>query len=200
MLLSQIFGALSGVFALISYGIYFRQIAKGQSTPNPASWLIFFFASIINSFTYFSVVESNIWQSLFVFVVTICLFGVVVYTSIKGSFTRVKALEVMVFISAILIGVFWQLSDNARIANLVLQIIYVVSYIPTFVGVANGTAKENHVAWAVAVVAYLFATFSLVANFPADWIAFVSPILNGIICNGIVVLLILKRKKRNILV
>ncbi len=198
MLLSQIFGTLSGVFALVAYAMYFRQMAKGDSTPNPVSWLIFFLASVINSFTYFSVVQSNIWQSLFVIVITACLFAVLVYSLFKGKFTKIHPLEIATFVLAILVGIYWQMSDNARIANLALQAIYVIGYIPTYVGLIKGYAKENHASWAVAVVAYIFATFSLVANFPADWIAFVSPILNGIIGNGIVIYLIL-RAKRNII-
>ncbi len=196
MTLSQILGLLSGFTALIGYGFYFRQMAKGQSTPNPSSWGIFFLAGIINTFTYLTVVKGNIWQSLFIIVITLCLFSVLVYSSIKGQFTKVKGLEVIIFLLAMGIGIFWQISDNARLSNLLLQGIYVIAYIPTYVGLIKGTAKENYLAWLICVVSYSFATLALFADYPDDWIAFVSPIVNGILGNGLVVILIILYSKR----
>ena len=197
MTLSQTFGLLSGLIALLGYAFYFRQMAKGESTPNPASWGIFFLAGVINTFTYLTVVKGNIWQTLFIIVITICLFCVLVYSLFKGRFTKVKSLEVLIFLMAIGIGIFWQISDNARLANLLLQVIYVIAYIPTFVGLIRGTAKENYVAWLTCVVAYTFATLALLVDFPEDWIAFVSPVVNGILGNGIVVLLIVLASKKS---
>jgi len=199
MILSQLFSVIGSLAILSAYGIYFKQMKKGKSTPNPASWGIFFLAGLVNTLTYLSVVEGNIWQSLYVITVTICLFGVVIYSLSKGNFTKVRSLEIVTFIIAIGIGIFWQIADNARVANLLLQSIYVIGYIPTYIGIINNTAKEKYTAWLLAVLGYSFATLSLISDWPSDWIAFVSPILNGILGNGIAVILIvvfLKNKKK----
>lgn len=194
---SQIFGALGGIGALAAYGLYFRQMIKGQSTPNPISWGIFFLAGLINALTYLTVVKGNLWQSLYIIVITSCLFFVLLYSTIKGRFAKIKTLDLILFILAISIGVFWQITHNARLSNLLLQSIYVIGYIPTYLGIIRKSAKEEYQAWLVAVIAYTLASFALVFDWPTDWIAFVNPVLNGIIGNGIVVILILIVKNSN---
>jgi hypothetical protein len=196
MTLPQIFALLAALTMLLAYGLYFRQMAKGQSTPNPSSWLIFFLAGVINTLTYFTVVQGNIWQSLFTIVVTLCLLGVLIYSLFKGKFTQIKSLEIVIFLLALGIGVFWQITDNARLSNLLLQVIYVIAYIPTYVDIVKRRTKENYLAWLFDVIAYSFATLVLIVDVPNDWIAFVSPILNGIMCNALVVILIILYKKK----
>jgi len=180
---------------LVAYGFYISQAVKGQSTPNPASWLIWFIAGIINAFTYFAVVEGNIWQSLFVITVTFAVLVILIYSAAKGRFSRLSRLDVIIFVLAIAVGIFWRTSENDRIANLLLQGIYIISYIPTFSGLVKGTAKEHYASWTAAVVAYSFATLALVVDTPGDWIAYVSPVVNGVIGNGLVVLLVLFQQK-----
>ena len=191
MILSSIFGTLAGIAALVAYGFYFKQAVKGQSTPNPSTWLIWFIAGIINTFTYFTVVGGNIWQSLFVIAITFSVFIILAYSLIKGKFTKFKTLEAVIFIMALGIGFFWQVTDNDRIANLLLQGIYVISYIPTIAGLIKGTGKEHYMSWIVAAISYSFATVALITNYPGDWIAFVCPVVNGVIGNSFVAALIL---------
>lgn len=196
MSLSNVLGASAGVTILIAYVFYLRQAMKGLSTPNPASWAIWLVAGTINSFTYFTVVEGNIWQSLYTIAVTFSVVVILIYSSLRGRFSPVTSLEVVTFLLALAIGVYWQMTSNDRIANLVLQAIFVLSYIPTIVGLLRGRAKESIASWLTAVIAYIMATLALLTNYPSDWIAFVSPVLNGIIGNGLVVLLIIAKKRK----
>ena len=197
MILSNIFGVLAGITALIAYGFYFKQAVRGQSTPNPSTWLIWFIAGIINTFTYFSVVDGNVWQSLFVIAVTFSVFIILIYALSKGKFAKIRSLEIIIFLLALGIGIFWQITANDRISNLLLQGIYVISYIPTVIGLVRRTAKEHYASWLTVVISYSFATLALLANHPEDWIAFVSPIVNGILGNGLIVLLIFSKKIHN---
>src|SRR3989339_675433 len=114
MILSNIFGALAGVTALITYGFYLKQAVKGQSTPNPSTWLIWFIAGVINTFTYFAVVNGNIWQSLFVIAVTFSVLVILVYALLKGKFTKIRPLDFFIFLMALAVGIFWQISSNDR--------------------------------------------------------------------------------------
>jgi len=195
MILSNIFGAIAGLTALVAYSYYLKQAVRGQSTPNPSTWLIWFIAGVINTFTYFTVVGGNIYQSIFVIAVTFSVLVILVYSLFKGRFTKIKSLEIIIFLMAIGIGIFWQVTANDRISNLLLQSIYVISYIPTVTGLIRGTGKEHYVSWLTAFISYTFATLSLITNNPGDWIAFVSPVVNGILGNGLVVLLILQQNK-----
>lgn len=195
--ISYTFGLLAGIVALIAYGLYFKQTLGGKSTPNPSTWAIWLLVGIINAVTYFSVTAGNIWQSLIVIAVTFSVSVVFVYSLFKGKFSKISSMEVTIFILAIAIGIFWQITANDRISNLLLQGIYVLSYIPTIFGIIKGTGKEHYVAWAAAFIAYLFSTASVAFDPGVDWIAFVHPIVNGLLGNGFIVALVLWKKLKN---
>lgn len=198
MNISYFFGLIAGLTALIAYGLYFKQTLKGQSTPNPSTWVIWLLVGIINAFTYFSVTGNNLWQSFVVIAVTFSVSVIFVYSLFKKKFSRISKTEIVMFILAIAIGVFWQITSNDRVANLLLQGIYVISYIPTILGIIKCTGKEYYAAWTVAFIAYLFSTISIISGHLTDWVALIHPIVNGLLGNGIVVGLVvyMKYKKR----
>ncbi|MFC1687106.1 hypothetical protein ACFL0L_00820 [Patescibacteria group bacterium] len=198
MNISSIFGFLAGITALVAYGLYFKQAFKNQSTPNPATWSIWFFIGIINTVTFFSVTNNNIWQSFIVIAVTFSLFIVVLYAFLRGKFSKITKIEIVVFVLALAIGIFWQITSNDRMSNLLLQGIYVISYIPTVTGIITGRVKEHQAAWATVVIAYSFSTLALVFGTQIDWVAFVHPIVNGLLGNGVIVALILLKKSGKI--
>ncbi len=196
--LANFLGLLSSLFILASYAAYLKQAIKGESTPNPASWVIWLVAGLINAFTYFAVVDGSVWQSLFVMAATFSVLVVFLYSLVKGRFTSIKNLEMIILLIALSIGVFWQLSDNDRLANLLLQIIYILSYIPTLMALWRLQAEESSLSWGLAVFGYSLVVVGLVVNYPGDWIAFVSPVVNGMLGNGAVLCLILWNKKRGL--
>ena len=194
--LAAVLGLLSGIIALVAYGFYFKQILKSQSTPNPASWFIWVLTGIINAFTYFSVTNGNISQTLIVIAVlfsTTCIF---LYSLVKGKFTKISRVEIIVLILAIAIGIFWRTTSDARISNLLLQGIYLISYIPTVMGVLRGSAKENPTSWSIILGAYVFSTLSVIYGPHADWVAFANPLVNGLLGTGSAVTAILYSNNR----
>ena len=146
-------------------------------------------AGLINAITYFTVVEGNFWQSFLVIVEALCVITVFSYALWKGKFSKVSAVEILCFLLAVGVGIFWQITSDDRIANLLLQTIYVISFIPTVAGLLSGRAKENPVSWCVAVLAYLLGVLSLMLDYSGDWIAFVHPVVNGLIGNGLIAIL-----------
>lgn len=194
--ISQTFGLLAGLTAIVTYAAYFRQTVKGRSTPNPATWLIWLLVGIINAFTYFTVVGGNIYQSLIVIVVTSCVCIVFIYSLFKGKLTRITRVEFTVLVLALLLGVFWQITKNDRLANLLLQLIYIFSYIPTMNGLLRGTGKEDPTAWFLASTAYLFAAIAVIADFQGDWLALFYPVVSGVLGNGTVAFIALARRPK----
>src|SRR5205823_3932209 len=114
-------------------------------------------------------------------------FTIFVYSLWKGKFTKVSALEQIVFVLAVLIGIFWQTTANARISNLLLQGIYLVSYVPTVAAIYRGRAKESPVPWSIVLIAYVFSALSIVFGPHADWIVFLNPLINGLLGTGLTV-------------
>ncbi|MFA5793030.1 MAG: hypothetical protein WC897_04140 [Candidatus Gracilibacteria bacterium] len=195
MLLSDSFGLVAGVLMALSSIVYFMQVFNGKSEPNPVSWGIWFFVSIINSFTYFTVVNHNVWQALFAITNSFAIFTILTYTLLKGVHSKIRQTDLLVVLLTIVVSIFWQITSSDRFANLLLQAIYVISYIPTISGVLSKNAKEHYMAWLITVIASLFATLSVLTNYPGDWVSIVNPLIIGVICNSLVLVLILTRRK-----
>lgn len=194
MNLSFLFGVLAGITALIAYGLYLKQAIRKQSTPNPSSWAIWLLVGIINSITYFYVVSSNVWQSFIAWAVTFSVLVVFLYSLSKNRFSKISKMEITIFILALIVGIFWQITSNDRISNLMLQIIYVLAYIPTVYGLLKESAKEYPASWITAVIAYTFSILSIALAFNGDWIAIIFPLVNGILGNGLVATIIFYKR------
>lgn len=194
--ISNAFGLIAGIIGLIAYGLYLKQAIKNQSTPNPTSWGIWFLIGLINAITYFSVTNNDYLKSFLVIAVTVSVLVILVYSFFKGRFSKISIIDAIILILAIVIGIFWQVSSNDRISNLLLQGVYIVSYIPTYLLLIRNKTKEHYPAWTAAFTAYLFSTISLIFSSQVDWIAYVHPIVNGLLGNGIVIGLILYNRRR----
>lgn len=196
MNISNLFGLLAGIFALVTYYLYFMQTVNGKSTPNPSSWAIWLIVGIINAITFFSLTSNNWWQSFIVIAVTSCVSVVFIYSLFKGKFSRISRIEILLFMLAFTIGVFWKITSDYRASNLLLQVIYAISFIPTINGIIKGTSKEQAAAWVVALFTYSFSILSIIFSNNFDWIALVHPIVNGLVGNGVVVWLIMRKKSK----
>jgi len=122
--------------------------------------------------------------------------GVFIYSLFMGKLSKLSSVGITSLILAIIIGIFWKVTSNDRIANLLLQGIYLISYIPTGVGIIKGTVKEHHVAWIIAFIAYVFSVLSIWTGPKADWIAYAHPVINGLVCNGIIIALLFYKKSK----
>jgi cation transport ATPase len=191
--LSSFFGVLSALTLLLAYWFYIKQTQKGQSTPNPSSWGIWLLVGMINCITYFYIV-SSIWESFLAFAYTFCVAIVFIYALKKGKFSKITNLEIIIFILTLIIIIFWRVTANNSIANLLLQVIYVLAYIPTIGGLLKGYSKEYPLSWTTSVIAYGFSIISIALNFNGNWVSIVFPLINGVLGNGLVVVLIYHNK------
>ncbi len=194
---SNFFGLIAGLTLLVGYILYLKQTTQNQSTPNLSSWAIWLLVGIINSITYFSITENNLWQSLPGITSSCFELMIFTYSLFKGNFSKITKVEIIAFTLAIIIVVFWQITSNDRISNLFLQLIYIIALIPTINAIIKGTAKEYPMAWIVVIVSQIFLLISIGIDPHIDWIAFVSPIIVGILGNAIVVgSIVYKRHKK----
>ncbi len=195
-MLANILSICASIAAVICYISYIRQIVRGFSIPNPATIFIWFSVGILNALTYNTIVSKDIWKSLIFFTTSGLLCILFFYSLFRGKFAKFERIELTAIIMAVGIGIFWKTTGNAIVSNLLLQVIYIISFIPVLVGLHRGKLKEKSFAWIVAVIAYVFATMAILLKFDGNWLSLVPPILTGIMGNGSVALFIfLKRKK-----
>jgi hypothetical protein len=185
--MAEILSLCGSVFAILSMTIYFLQVVKGTSKPNPATWIIWLIVGVINLITYFYVVEGGVLRTGVLVVVTSGIAAVTIYSLIYGKFSRLSLTDSICLILAGFVVVFWQTTGDPVRANLILQIVYAVSFIPTIIGLHKGTLVEKHLPWSLAIGAYCFMLLAVIVDWhKTHWVALAHPIINGLIGNGIV--------------
>jgi len=186
---------MSNLLAIAVIVTYFRQVAHGDSIPNPSTWLLLTTISLMNAVSYFAVVQGNIWQSWYVFVMATGLSSIFLYSLFKGKFAKFGTIEIICVALAVCVGIIWKTTGNVYVAHLSLQIILWISITPTLYGLWRGTLREKAFAWNLTILSHVFAAIGILTSGSFIWIALVYPLITGIIGNGSVVLILLLQNK-----
>jgi len=138
--------------------------------------------------TYYSVVGGDVVKTSMVVIHTSMLLLIFLYTAWKRKFTETRMVDVFCILLAIAVGVFWKLSDNDDVTNVLLQIIIVISTVPTIIGLQDGRGREKAISWFFAVSAYVFLSGSLIVDPETEgWVPYTYPFLRGLMCIGVIV-------------
>lgn len=194
--MATVFSVLSSIMVIAVMVLYFRQTVKGSSTPNPATWFIWAVVGTMNLVTYYSVVRGNILEWIMTPCGTLGMLTIFTYALFKGKFGKIGVIEIACVILAIIVGIVWK-TCGPVVANISLQIIFAISFIPTASGLIKGHLREQPWPWALASASYMFQIFTVLCNFTGeDWTKLVYPIVNGVFGNGSILVIILALKKR----
>jgi len=187
---------LSSVMLIGVYIIYIRQAHNEDSTPNPATWTIWFGVSIMNAVSYFSVVHQNGWKMAYVATATVLMCITFLFSLFRGKFTKLKLEEIVALVLVAAVGIFWKITPevSATHANILLQGVFIISFVPTARRILDGSGKEKYPPWALATAAYMVAIISLMAGGETNWISYLYPIINGVGGNGVIAILSVIKK------
>lgn len=176
--MTQVISIIASSCNFLSGVSYFKQLIKNESTPNPATWLIWVVVTIINTVTYFFVVE-NFWIFLASAVMASVIFIIFVTALFKGKFTRINKVDTFSLLLAVAIGIFWLVSGNSVVANVSLQLIFLISFYPTLNGLLTKQGKERPMPWFFALASYVLQIVNVLTNPITLW-ALTFPIIHGI--------------------
>ena len=194
--MSETLAVLSSMVMIAVIVIYFRQLIKGHSTPNPATWFIVVVVMALNTGTYYFVTQGNLWKIASPTVLTLGLLFVLVYSYITGKLGKLGVVEWLTLLLCVPVGIYWRISEDAKIANLMMQIILLVSFVPTVVGLLRGNLREKATSWMTALLAYFLLIGSVLSSATWEWMELAYPLINGIAGNSsVLVALWLKPKE-----
>ena len=193
----ELISLLAGVLLVISLSIYVVRLIRGASIPNPATWGIWLLVGLINLVTYLHVVRGNLSNTIVIIVANLGVAAITGYSFFKGRFSPLGLTEKISLVLALFVGIIWQLTGNPILANLILQVVYIISFIPTVVGLARGEIKETPLPWVLAVVSYTLMTVPTFLHWSAErWVELAHPLINGIFGNGLVAYYSLRGSKK----
>lgn len=192
-ILLSIFASIFSLFSGISY---IKQLIKGESIPNPVTWLIWLVVTIINTLTYFLVVEGSLWLSLSSITLAIVIATIFILSLLKGKFSKLGKIEIISLFFAFVVGLFWKLSGNYIVSNISLQVVFLISFYPTLYSLLKRETKEKSPPWFFASLSYTLQIINVFVS-GSPLFALVFPIVN-LVGNGTIgIIALLQNKRKN---
>jgi hypothetical protein len=170
-----ILAVLSNLIHITAFIIYNKDLLKGESNPNRASWGIWAFITILN-FTSYGSMSGDWIKSLLPTISAILCIGTFFLTLFKGGkfvFNKwdVTALSLSIFASLV-----WISLQSATYANLILQIAVTIGFIPTVKSVVSKPENEKPLPWFLWSSAFIFAILLVILRWNNQWQDLVYPI------------------------
>lgn len=193
--MSDIYTLASCFFIGFAFVSFFQNMKSGDSTPNPATWLLWAIVLLMNTVSYFFVVQKGleVLVTLTAFVGTIWILS---YAWRTSSFAPLKGTEWVCLIGSFLIFLYWVTSGNPVKSNIPLQFILLISFWPTFHQITRHGKRENPAPWTFGVIAHVFLFLALKTDTEDHtWIAYLFPLLDGLLGNGSIAMVAFYRAK-----
>lgn len=137
-------------------------IYRQEIKPALAMWLFFALAVVMSLVTYMGNGNFSIWDNILnttdiVLTATVTIF-IYIYGDHSSKFNR---FDIGCLIAVILIILFWLLTKNHLVANLLVQTIIIIAYFPVVRRLIKSKENtESFIVWAGMLIAPLFALLS----------------------------------------
>jgi hypothetical protein len=160
---SILLAVLAAVLHGTAYTIYLTQVYFGESVPNPASWSVWAFLSVLNAFS-FARASGNWLKALQFFTGAVMCLVVFAYSLWAGHFAPLTGLGYTVLVLSLIACLIWCMT-RASYASVAIAAIFLISSVPTVMGVWQNTNTEHQLPWWLWTTAFCL-TF---ANVLRDW-------------------------------
>lgn len=153
----------SGLLHLVGYSLYAKGIFSGNIKPNAASWSIWAFSAVLEGLSYIYV-TNDVYKNILPIICTISSIALVVACFFRGSFKPLTSFEKKIVALDIIIMVIWYLTESSFIANLLLVITAVISFVPIIKDTRDDPYSEDATPWFVWSLAYTFQLIVVVGR------------------------------------
>ncbi|MEI6650928.1 MAG: hypothetical protein WCL23_05920 [Candidatus Moraniibacteriota bacterium] len=131
------FASVAGILGLVAITSYSRFILVGSAKPVFATWIVFLVTSSLSFWTYWSAnrpgersVIANMGNALDLAGPTIVLTSMFIRGNVPVAFDRFESCCLVVSIAILVV---WRMKRNSSsMSNLLIQVVMVVAYFPTF--------------------------------------------------------------------
>lgn len=184
--LTVILGVLAAGLHGTAYVFYNRQTWRGTSHPNAASWSVWAFLSILNAASYRSMSGDTVTSLQFLTGSVACLLTFLI-TLVTGRFTALSRIEWRVLTMGIIAAGVWRVFQSATGANMIILVTFVVSFMPTLVGVWRDHRKETPRSWILWTTAFAVTCINVVLR-ERGITTFITPFVMLLLHGGVAVL------------
>jgi len=178
--LELLFLVISIFFSFLAYGIYYKSIFLKKSNPHLYSWLIWWIISITVWIIQFN--ENGWLWSINTFLVWfLCLW--IAFLAFKKWDKNITLSDKIYLFLWILSIIIWIFTTNAIYSIIILILVDIFGFIPTFRKLFQNPYDENILPYFLSFLWYSFSILSL-SNFTfiTGWYVFLTAIFNLTLC------------------
>jgi hypothetical protein len=182
-------GALALVLGAIGYVPYFRDLIRGTTKPHVFSWFVW---GLLGAIAFAAQIVSNggwgAWTTGFMALV--CF--VVAFIALFSGEKNITRLDWFCFAGALIGTVFWAYTKNPVTAVVIITIVDLVAFVPTFRKSYAKPDEETVFEYGIASLKYVLAIVALESYSLTTWLYPASLVIT----NGLFVVMSLIRRKQ----
>ena len=161
------FGLLLYFGGFIVYG---WSMIRGRTNPNPATWAQWACIGSLNALSYHFMSGGDVVKSLQAYGSAVANLSMFVFALRKGRFEPLKRRDVVLLVLGVSSILIWWWTKSATYAQLTIQLVILISILPTWIDTWQEPDKESPFPWLVICIPYLI-TGATVALRITDWSA-----------------------------
>lgn len=184
-------GVIAGLMHVAAFVLYNKQMLRGTSVPNTATWTLWAFLTVLNVSSY-AVMSEDLVKSILPAASSLACVATFLFSWYKGKLKRIDIWEGRALALGLVSGIIWWWFKSATYANLILQLSVAISFVPTYRGVWKNPAIERALPWYIWSAAYVLSIVVIAMRWREQYVDLVYPI-NCLILHVAVGLLTLKK-------
>ncbi|MFH0927942.1 MAG: hypothetical protein V1821_00540 [bacterium] len=167
-------GLAAGLTHLLGFGIYNKQMFRGESIPNVATWFLSAFIYSLNLASYFYMTLDLIKIIMPLLGALACI-GTLGYALARGKLSKPSPFDLATLPIGVTAALVWFYFRSATYANLILQVAAIVAIVPTLRGVKKNPLTERALPWFVWSFAYTFLVLTVLLRPRGSYLELVYP-------------------------
>lgn len=184
----------AGLMQLLGYLFYSLGTFSDKIKPNAASWSIWAFGAVLESASYIFLSRDLLKNILPI----VCAFSAIIFFLIcvfRGRFESISSFEKKIVALDIIITLLWYFSESAFLANMLLVLTAIISFIPIIIHVNKDPTYESALPWFIWTGAYVCMLFVVIVRWE-KWEDVIYPVI-FLILHLIVAILAVDFRKKN---
>lgn len=168
-------GLLATVVEVAAFAWYNINIFRGTSIPNPATWTLWVFLTVLNAGSYAAMTDD---LAKFAFPIaaataTMLTWG---YALLWGKFKPLDLWDLVVFGIGVSAAIVWYGFKSATFGNLLVQLAVAVAFWPTYKSVWDNPASERPGPWYLWALAYFILFWVVILSWRGQYQDLVYPV------------------------
>ncbi len=169
------FGVIAGLMHVTAFVLYNKQMLRGTSVPNAATWTLWAFLTVLNVSSY-AAMSGDLVKSILPAASSLACIATFFFSLYKGKLSRIDTWDGIALAIGAVSGIVWWWYKSATYANLILQLSVAISFVPTYRGVWRNPSVEKAFPWYLWSSAYILSIVVIILRWNGQYVDLVYPI------------------------